>query len=537
MFGLTLGTFVSLKSSMPNRICRVLAVSIAAMLASGVEAQAPAASLPEKPSAAAAGQALALADLSAMESHIREHTPIPFDADNEAARLWLVEGFQRAKARVAKVVNEADWYYTLASFANGFRDPHLNVAPTGDLPAAKWPGFVVAAVQTESGMNAVVVARDEADNSVPRVGDVITACDNEGLVTLANTRVFPYVLNPALPTDRRRAVSRLFVYRETSFETALGRCEVQSAAAVEPQPKRSITLQWREVPRDKSANAAWWSRFNNINMGPTPAFGVSEPLPGVTWISVPTFQSGGDAAPKLEALLEEVGRRGVEMRRGRAIVIDTRGNGGGNSAWATKLAEAIFTAEILRKYRAPAVEAAGVDWRASEGNVAYWLGWEQKMAREFGAFSGSRLFAQYVAKRMQDAIDEGKVFYREGSGKTGLSGGATLTRPPRDAIGPFPAKVYFLSNGSCGSSCLNFADQVLFVPGVKLVGSATSGDGMLMDVRSEVLPSGLARLTFPQKVARGRGRGNLEVYQPDIPYGGIWEDAVVRAWVLSMIQP
>jgi hypothetical protein len=50
-----------------------------------------------------------------------------------------------------------------------------------------------------------------------------------------------------------------------------------------------------------------------------------------------------------------------------------------------------------------------------------------------------------------------------------------------------------------------------------------------------VLPSGLARLVFPQKIARGRGRGNLEVYQPDATYTGVWDDGKVRDWVMALV--
>ena len=93
-----------------------------------------------------------------------------------------------------------------------------------------------------------------------------------------------------------------------------------------------------------------------------------------------------------------------------------------------------------------------------------------------------------------------------------------------------------LSNGTCGSSCLNFADTVLFVPGVKLIGSATAGDGPYMEVRDVTLPSGLVRITIPQKVWRGMGRGALEAYEPDVSYDGAWDDASVRAWVTQLIE-
>jgi hypothetical protein len=73
------------------------------------------------------------------------------------------------------------------------------------------------------------------------------------------------------------------------------------------------------------------------------------------------------------------------------------------------------------------------------------------------------------------------------------------------------------------------------VPGVKLIGADTSGDGSYMEVRSEKLPSGLAELVFPQKVVRGSGRGSLESYKADVAYDGAWDDASVRAWTLRLI--
>ena len=73
------------------------------------------------------------------------------------------------------------------------------------------------------------------------------------------------------------------------------------------------------------------------------------------------------------------------------------------------------------------------------------------------------------------------------------------------------------------------------VPGVKLIGSATSGDGAYMEIRGVKLPSGLAEISFPQKVERGSGRAPLEAYEADIAYDGHWSDAAVRAWAMEVV--
>jgi hypothetical protein len=82
---------------------------------------------------------------------------------------------------------------------------------------------------------------------------------------------------------------------------------------------------------------------------------------------------------------------------------------------------------------------------------------------------------------------------------------------------------------------LDFADIALHLPGTQLVGMDTSGDGLLMEVRDQDLPSGLSRVILPLKVYRGRARGALEAYRADVTYDGVWDDLPVRAWVIELV--
>jgi hypothetical protein len=500
------------------RILPVIATAL--LLATSISlAQSP--SPPHtKPTTPEGWRALTLADLDAAAKLLRDHSPIPFDKENPKAAAWLEEGLKIARARVAEVQTEADWFYVLSLYGYGFNDPHVGIAATGELPPSQWPGFIASA----QGADAVVVVRDEEDATAPAIGTIIRRCDGKSLAALTEERVFPVLFYQALPADRRRAVTRLFFHRPNALLPATSRCTLVEAEGRE----RELTLRWRDVPGNR---AAWLEKYRAASTGASTDWGVSEPAPGVFWIGVPTFNSGAQTAPKLDALVKAVAERGDEMRKARAIVIDTRGNGGGNSAWADRLAEAIFTREVLRAHAAPA-SRYGVDWRASRGNAAFWRSWAERMKAEFGEEQYRRTLAQ--AERFAASAEDAVPIIREGAADTSPGGGMTLKRPRGES--PFPAKVYFLSNGSCGSSCLNFADRVLFVPGVKLIGLATSADGLLMEVRNETLPSGLARIVIPQKVARGRGRGSLEVYLPDIAYEGSWEDAAVRKWVLALAE-
>jgi hypothetical protein len=230
-------------------------------------------------------------------------------------------------------------------------------------------------------------------------------------------------------------------------------------------------------------------------------------------------------------LEKQITAAGPAIRQGKAIVLDVRGNTGGNSAWAVRIARAALGVSVVT--RALPKDSGGVTWRASADNAAYWAAFANQAAKEFGPDSPNTSWARQVSARLNAAKAADPPLWRESSARAEPGGGLTRRRPigPR----PFPARVYLLSNGSCGSSCLNFADIVLHVPGAKLIGAATSADGAYMEVRSVTLPSGLVTLSVPQKVYLGAPRAPMEAYAPDIAYIGLWTDGLVRAWAINGI--
>lgn len=461
-----------------------------------------------------------LIDLAAARKKLWDNTPIPYDAENPQYAKWGIDGFADAEKRAAQVTDRAGYFYTLAAYINGFGDPHIQLSLQGEQLAPRWPGFIVS----RAGDVAEIVYRDPADANAPPEGAKIVACDGKPVATLLDERVYPFRLDKRMADDRRIAMTRLFVDRGNPFAPAPATCRVEHNNAA-----RDVTLSWRKAP---PTDDPWWEKYQAASTGPKAAWGVSEPAPGVTWIGIPTFSSDDENFPKLDALIKAVEAKSTAMRSGRAIVIDTRGNGGGNSSWADKLASAIFTDDVLARHKAPAREQA-VDWRGSVDNAAYWHDWAGQMATEFGPWSLNRFMAHAIAWQTRRTATQNPPMWRLGSCKPGRSGGYSKMRPKGQS--PFAAKVYFLSNGSCGSSCLNFADTVLMVPGVTVLGSATSADGAYMEVRSEMLPSGDAELTFPQKVERGAGRAPGEAYEADIPYEGLWSDEAVRKWTLEQV--
>src|SRR3546814_4369683 len=94
-------------------------------------------------------------------------------------------------------------------------------------------------------------------------------------------------------------------------------------------------------------------------------------------------------------------------------------------------------------------------------------------------------------------------------------GDQTPGPPPAPPKGP----VYFVTNGSCASACLDAADLWKELGAIQ-IGQETSADTLYMDVRQDVLPSGLAGVLIPMKFYRGSSRGFSEPLRLVLPYPG-----------------
>ena len=465
-------------------------------------------------------RATATRDLDAIRSIIATDTPIGASVAGPSYDAWFAAGYAQAQERLPQVTGAAGYYYTLAGYVNGFHDPHLSLRATRAVAPPRWPGFVA----TRSGDAVVVSWRDEADASAPPLGARIVSCDGATLDALAARNVFPFLLNAALPGDRRRAAPRLFLDTGNPFAPPPQACVFDHNGA-----QRTLALNWRPLPNPPTAfNAA----FNDAGLGPSTSFGLADPAPGVVWIGVPSFAQDAHISPQLSSLMHQVQQRGDALRNGRAIVIDLRGNTGGNSDWARRLAQSVFGADYIASM-GPINPGGAAVWRASPGNLAYWQNFNDEAQRQVTASTRVGAWSRDVVQGLERAVNRREAIWRQGGANSNGGGGLTQRRP--QGASPFPARVYVLSNGSCVSSCLDFMDVALQVPGVQLIGAPTSADGALAEVRAVDLPSGEARFVFAQKIMVGRGRGAMEYYTADVAYDGPWSDAAVRAWTMQLI--
>ncbi|MCE3001230.1 MAG: S41 family peptidase [Xanthomonadaceae bacterium] len=452
-----------------------------------------------------------LSDLEAAHAAIRDHHPGAIDPRNPGFRERLDDGFAQARALAPKVGDGQAYWFGLRRFAHALGDPHTGFLRDDADPAARWPGFLL--VERDGDW---VVARGTGD-ALPPDGARVLDCDGRTPAQLAQALVFPFTLDARLAAHRREAASRALVDRGNPLAPLPRRCRFEHDGRT-----RGHVLAWQPIATEAlqaMIDDALWGRRD-------PAITWREPAEGVAWLQIPTFypESEADVAA-LEGLIARLAAERERLHAARLVVFDLRGNGGGTSSWGDRLVEALW-GEAAAAYR-PA-EAPATDWRATQGNLDYWLAVRTQLAPRFDADPALARYVDGTIAGLRAALASGAPYYRE-----------TAAAPAEAApVTPWPlrAPVAFLTDGQCASACLNFADWMVRLPGATHVGAETAADAVYIESRFIALPSGRARLLLAQKVLRDGPRADMQPYAPDIAYGGAWTREAVTTWVLGLLR-
>lgn len=451
----------------------------------------------------------ALADLQALHDLIEQNHPGPVDPRSTAYRQWLRQGLIEARPLADRATGWTSHRLALQFYANGFRDGHLQVEPTsrpGDPapPPWTWPGFITCL--GPEGRTTVATA---APGSPLKVGDELLGCDGVQADQLTRERVDRYWLNTDIPHERTLHAWRLFATRQDDRDVPQ-HCRFQSGDTVIEH-----RLQWTRLT-DTEFDAVHTQATHSARPEP----GVRR-IGGTTFVSIPSFD---EPAERMRALVSAVRSRRAEMRSSPVVVLDVRGNGGGNSSWGQAIAEVLWGAEPVRAV----VNSFDwtTDWRASPLNI--------RLTRDNAAratAAGMREYASYASRMadlMQAALDGGQAL---------APAPAPATSPglPPGTRSPFKGRVFLLTDHACASACLDFADIVLRMPGVEHAGLPTSADAVYIDNVSQTLPSGHFLLSWGLKVYRNRIRGHNVGYTPRHQWtGGAMQDADVAAWLIGL---
>jgi hypothetical protein len=444
-------------------------------------------------------------DLQAIHDTLAANHPGPVDPQNDRYRRWLDEGFQVAKSHAASARGYSDYMRALRRYTNGFRDGHIGARFLLAAERVSWPGFLVG--RDADGTIRVLAAAE--DSNVPPRAELL-GCDGATTEQLMKDRLDPYYWNADIPHERWDSLPRLFQFETTDNAGRMGSCSFRIDGAT-----KSIELHWSNVRRETL------TRHLQSMVPPAPALGLQR-RQGIWFVSLPSFNYSGDSAAGINALIAEMTTRAAELRSS-TVVFDVRGNGGGNSAWAERVASAFWGEPSVMRV----VNSFDwtVDWRVSPDNIAHLNEIVERSERD-GLTEAAQSWAQ-ARDAVLAAQKKGQSLVR-------------VPETPKGQTGPAPqslvtGRVFLLTDGACASACLDFTDVVRRLPNVTHIGLPTSADAVYIDNTEAILPSGLAVLSYSLKVYRNRVRSNNEWYEPAIRWpGGVMSDAAVTAWVAKL---
>ncbi|QLC26121.1 hypothetical protein HFP57_14545 [Parasphingopyxis algicola] len=445
---------------------------------------------------------LAQGDLEAMRDLLAENHPGPVDPENSRYGEWLREGFAEASRRAEAAGSLADYERALRYFVNGFRDGHIGLGLAYQPRVYSWPRFLV---RRASGGEANIVFHSRID-AIPE-GAELESCDGQTVDTLLAERIDPYYFNADIPHTRSRNVPRLFTLDPGDEDRQFRQCAFRIDGET-----RTIDLEWSRLSARTRTDLFAQIRSDR------PKLGIRE-SGDMVFVGLPSFVQTGSGARAMQSLIDEIAARRDELR-GRTVVFDVRGNGGGNSAWGVGVAQALFGAEWVSRINGSFDNS--VDWRVSESNIAH-LEWVIETVRNDGLEEAAEFFGE-ARDLMVAAQARGDALARAPA-----TGVAPAGPPPPN---PITGRVYFLTDSRCGSACLDFADLMLRLPAVTHIGLPTFADAVYIDNATAPLPSGLARFSYSLKVCRNRVRANNEFYTPEILWpGGPMTDAAITVWI------
>lgn len=449
-------------------------------------------------------------DLYAIHQLIVSAHPGALDRDNKDFTGWVEQGYLKAGQLSKQVKSRKDSLAVLNFYIAGFQDGHVGLSPS-DQGRSSWAGFVLGM----QGQRFVVKATSRNwPVPLPPVGSEVVACDDKPVRETLENDLSPYI-------DRRLGLASTWLHLATQLTVddarypVLGRVLPKSCSVVLPDGVRQdFTLLWQQ---DRG-------ELESFLLQPQPPQALQDLGGGRYWIHVSNFTPSAADNAALKKMLDAINH----LDDAKLVVLDTRGNRGGNSLVGVEILSALLGSQVVnsvdKQSRAYAM------WRVSPfafSTLSHVLG---SMEKDYGKNSEAYRFVSGLTHSMELALRERQDWLRQPS-----SSSINQERFEGSKAHGFKGQLALVTDSFCASACLDFADVVLSIPGVVHLGLPTSADTLYIDIGAQTLPSG-GQFWLPLKVWRDRTRGNNQSYDPAFIFeGDIADTAAVQKWVFDQL--
>lgn len=440
---------------------------------------------------------------------VEDHPAVVPEANDPDFRSRLETAVREARQRAGQVTSFEGLTATLAGFANALGDKHIRARALLTRPTLEWAGLLTI----RRGDAWIVAEEDRQDGEPVLAGARLVSCDGIPAERLAEQRLGGFHAIWSVPAQRIGYAPLLLVDSGNPFLTRPERC-VFSLGSEE----RELTLRWRTARRTDIS-----PRINGLVRSGRAGFGVRQSGAG-WWISLQSLSD--EAIPVVEA----VRRQAESIRSAPYIVLDLRGNGGGNSIYGDQIAEALLETAAMRGEGQ--VEDCYPVWRISQRNLAELEGIARTAETRMGTDAAS--FWQRQQERAQSAQAMGQALSGPPTcGGVPTSGQAGTERRMAPAS-LFAGRLVVLTDHLCFSSCLLVTDRFRQL-GALHVGESTDAATRYFEVRENLLPSNVVTFSILQAMSRSSPY-QIGPFVPDHVFeGDISSTAELEVWVAGLV--
>jgi hypothetical protein len=263
--------------------------------------------------------------------------------------------------------------------------------------------------------------------------------------------------------------------------------------------------------QDPHLQVVWFDQINRIK-SPKEKFSIKDLSEKGSWITLSSFSLNKEEKDKFQLFLSRL----PLLRNKDYIILDLRGNQGGNSIYCEEIINYLFGKDFAESKRAILYKNSFTDWRASPGNLEYIA----SLVTRYPEISE-------IAEGIKLSLTKGEKFYRDFYK-------ATSYNKVSSAIN---SHFFVIIDSSNVSSTLVFLDQLkAMTKKLLLIGEKTKADRIYSDVRSIKLPSQKGNLILPMKILPNRPRKDQEGYLPDLFVTNLEDDIALEEFLLQLIK-
>lgn len=422
--------------------------------------------------------ALTLSDIDAVDDWVKEVYPAWVDPANPSFRQTWAAAVRTARARVSEVRSRHGHTAIVRALLNATSDPHVVFSGAAQSRQVAWAGIGLE----RRGSN-YVATRLGTFAATPEGAEVadshFAGCDGRSADDTLRHHLDPWRTAWDIPGNASMYAASIFVDLENPFVPRPVSCRFRRATGA----YIDLHLNWEDEDREVvSRGLEPFRRIRPVSE----EIGLDFHEDKSTWITVGNF---GLEAPHA-ALRDRIAAERERITSSPYIVIDLRGNLGGNSELADRMIESLWGPGGAQS----SIPGREKLWRASDAVIVEARTLRQRLSQWPDVPTGVLAAIDHMIPRLEASRSAGQVFYTE---ETPFTSPSPAPAPSLRSGRGLKAPVYVLTDGGCVSTCI-VAVNALRRAGALQVGDPTQRQTRYVEAWFQrPLPSGYGEVILP----------------------------------------